>query len=84
MKDKKFAVLCVMGAIWLVIVMAMFFGLRINRNFLIMLTLVPIGWFAYWTLSTVRNLTRKTSTPSEPEPESTTSKIKLNGNKQSN
>jgi len=54
MKDKKFAILCVLGSIWALIFVSMLFGAKIPPRVEQMVTVICIVWFAYWTISFLR------------------------------
>lgn len=55
MKDKKFTVLCVLGAAWLIVFIGMMFGMKINPKVEQLITFLCVGWFAFWTLSSFRS-----------------------------
>lgn len=65
MKDKKFAVLCGLGVVWLAMFIGMLCGARINPRLEILVWVICVGWFAYWTISTVREYFRKETPPTE-------------------
>jgi len=62
MKDKKYTVLFILGAIWLVLFVAMIFGARINPRIEQVVAFLCVGWFAYLTISTVKDMFRKDDT----------------------
>ena len=69
MKDKKFLVLCMLGLVWLAMFVAMLFGAKIHPRVEIMVYVICVLWFAYWTISAVRDYFRKdipTQPPQEP------------------
>jgi len=66
MKDKKFLVLCGLGLVWLVMFIAMLCGAKIHPRVEILVYVLCVGWFAYWTLSTVRSYFRKDDAPAAP------------------
>ena len=73
MKDKKFTILCILGAIWLVMFIAMLCGARINPRIEALVAFLCVGWFAFWTLSTVKAYFFKNDAPpippTQPTPE---------------
>ena len=66
MKDKKFLVLCGLGLVWLVMFIAMIFGAKIHPRVEVMVYVLCVCWFAYWTISTVRDYFRKDVPPATP------------------
>jgi len=66
MKDKKFAILCILGVIWLLLFIAVGEGIRPLRNVWYMVSAIGVCWFAYWTVSFIR------SKPSTEQPTKTT------------
>lgn len=52
MKDKKFRVMLTLLAIWLALFIAGLFK-DVNPRLEIIVLLICIGWFAYWTISTI-------------------------------
>lgn len=64
MKDKKFVVMCVLGVVWLLIFVATCFGEKIHPRVEQLVTFLCVGWFAYWTLSTLfgKDKTKPTET----------------------
>lgn len=65
MKDKKFAVLCILGVIWLLLFIAVGEGIRPLRNVWYMVSAIGIGWFAYWTISFIRSKPEQPTQPTE-------------------
>lgn len=65
MKDKKFVVMCVLGVTWLCIFVATCFGEKIHPRVEQLVTFLCVGWFAYWTLSTLFG--KNTNKPTESE-----------------
>jgi hypothetical protein len=65
MKDKKFLVLCILGLVWLVMFIAMLFGAKIHPRVEIMVYVVCVLWFAYWTVSAVKDYFRKPTNTNE-------------------
>lgn len=63
MKDKKFVVLCVLAVVWIAIFVAMIFGARIHPRVEQMITVLLVGWVAFWTLSFV--FSKKQTNPIE-------------------
>lgn len=56
MKDKKFLVMCILLGIWLLLLIGLFTGEgRVNPRVEYLVTFLCVGWFAYWSLSTLRN-----------------------------
>lgn len=53
MKDKKFVVFCILGIAWLAIFVATLFGAKIHPRMEVVVAVLCVGWFAYWTLSTL-------------------------------
>ncbi len=73
MKDKKFLVLCGLGVIWLLTLIATLCGAKINPRLEILIWVICVSWFAYWTISTVRDYFRKDAPPTAPtQPTETT------------
>ena len=72
MKDKKFLVLCGLGVVWLAMFIGMLSGARINPRLEVLVWVICLSWFAYWTISTVRDYFRKPTPPPTPEPTPTT------------
>lgn len=72
MKDKKFAVLCGLGLVWLLIFVAMLFGAKVNPRVEQLITVLCLGWFAFWTVSFIRNK------PTQPSTENDNGKTKEN------
>lgn len=68
MKDKKFLVLCGLGLVWLVMFISMLGGAKIHPRVEIMVYAICVIWFAYWTISTVRDYFRKPTAPTTPKP----------------
>lgn len=66
MKDKKFLVLCILGLVWLVMFIAMLFGAKIHPRVEIMVYVICVLWFAYWTISTVKDYFRSPTQPQQP------------------
>jgi len=71
MKDKKFVTLCILAGIWLIVFIAMLFGIRIHPRVEQMVTVLLVGWFAFWTLSFV--FTKKPIKPTETNNENNSS-----------
>jgi Ca2+/Na+ antiporter len=77
MKDKKFLVLCGLGIVWLAMFVAMLCGAKIHPRVEIMVYVLCVCWFAYWTISTVRDYFRKETPPATPtQPTQTNAKSK--------
>lgn len=54
MKDKKFLVMVILGVVWLALLIGMFTGeYRVNPRIEYLVTFLCVGWFAYWTLTTI-------------------------------
>jgi len=51
MKDKKFLILIVLVAIWLVLFLGLLFGMKVNPRLEEALPFLILGWGTYWTLS---------------------------------
>lgn len=68
MKDKKFLVLLIIAAVWLLIFGGLLLDIRItNPRFEELITFILFGWFAYWSISTAVSSNKKTDT-STPAP----------------
>ena len=80
MKDNKFLVLCALGAIWLLMFVAMLFGAKIHPRVEIMIYAICVGWFAYWTASTIWDYIRKGTPPTPVAPPTPTVTTKPNAN----
>ena len=65
MKDNKFRVLCVLGIVWALLFGAMLFGVKVNPRIEMLVSLICVGWFAYWTLSFIRS--KPQSKPTEQQ-----------------
>ncbi len=74
MKDKKFLVLCGLGVVWVIMFIAMLCGAKIHPRVEMMVYAVCVGWFAYWTISSIINIFRKP--PAQP------TKTETNANEQ--
>ena len=55
MKDKKALVMAILGVIWLILLVVTLATERINPRVDALIAFVCIAWFAYWTISTMRN-----------------------------
>jgi len=65
--NNKFKVMCGLGAVWLIMLIAMVTGVaKIHPRVEILVWAICIGWFAYWTISYVWS---KPSTPEVVQPE---------------
>lgn len=54
MKDKKFLILIVLAIAWIVLFLGAAFGdVRVSPSVERLLTFIVLGWFAYWTISTL-------------------------------
>ena len=73
MKDNKFKVLVILAAAWLgVFLLTMRVGSPRLEQFDILLLAICFAWFAYWTVSGVRNYLKGNSQVNEPnKPEQT-------------
>jgi len=77
MKDNKFTVMCILGATWFAIFIATLCGERIHPRVEQMVTFLCVGWFAYWTLTSLFGKEQKPETETtEPTKES----VPENGN----
>jgi len=74
MKDKKFVVLCVLGIVWLFLFVAMLFGAKVHPRVEQLVSILCLGWFAFWTISYIRI---KPVQPTQPTP---TEKAETNAN----
>lgn len=55
MKDKKFIVMCTLFAVWIALFLGMVTGgFRVNPKVEYLITFLCIGWFAFWTLSSLK------------------------------
>lgn len=53
MKDKKFTVMIALGAIWVVLFIALMFGAKIHPRVEQLVTFLCVAWFTFWTLSII-------------------------------
>lgn len=61
--------MCILGVVWILLLLGMFTGeCRVNPRIEYLVTFLCIGWFAYWTLSTVRGYLKKDASPVPPVP----------------
>lgn len=74
MKDKKFVTVCVLMGIWIAIFVAMLFGVRIHPRVEQLVTVLLIGWVAFWTLSIV--FSKNQTNPIETNKNESPTKIK--------
>lgn len=82
MKDKKFVVMCVLLAVWIALFIGMVTGeFKVHPRVEYLITFLCIGWFAYWTLSSVREYVREQKTNvSQTDPTTKpTEKVNQNG-----
>ena len=55
MKDKKFTVMCILGSIWVILLGLTLTGeVKLNPRVEYLVGFICISWFAYWTISTIR------------------------------
>jgi len=55
MKDKKALVMGILGVIWIILLGITLTTERINPRVDALIAFVCIAWFAYWTISMMRN-----------------------------
>jgi hypothetical protein len=67
MKDKKFAVLCGLGLVWLLIFVAMLFGAKVNPRVEQLITILCLGWFAFWSISWILTSSKSTQPPTKTD-----------------
>lgn len=68
-EKNKFNVLCGLAAVWVILLIAIGVGhLAQLRNVWMFISLLCVGWFAYWTVTFIRSGTDadKPSNQSEP------------------
>lgn len=66
MKDKKFAVMIVLFVVWIIGLIAAITIGRFPKQIEYFVMAMCVGWFAYWSLSTVRSYFRKDDAPAAP------------------
>lgn len=65
MKDKKFLVLCGLGLAWLLIFVAMLFGAKVNPRIEQLITILCLGWFAFWSISLILTASKRPQPPTK-------------------
>lgn len=74
--------MCILFVVWITLFLGMITGeFRVNPRVEYLISFICIGWFAYWTISAVRECARKeTQNTSQTETETKpTEKVNQNG-----
>jgi hypothetical protein len=51
--------MCSLGAVWLILFIAMFCGAKVNPRLEVLVTVACACWFAYWTVSVINSALKK-------------------------